>query len=411
VKILVVTQYFWPEGFRINDLVTGLVDRGHEVTVLTGKPNYPSGKIFPEYLQDPSAFASYNGIPVVRIPMLARGARAITLLFNYTSFALCASLIGAFKLRGRKFDAIFVYEPSPISVGFPAIALRWLKKAPVAFWVLDLWPESLEATGAVRSKFVLRQVGKVVKFIYDRCDLILAQSRSFVPEIARFDQLPDKIAYFPSWADKVDCNVEEEPASEIPADREKFSIVFTGNIGEAQDFGAVLDAAEWLKHNKAVRWIIVGDGRMASWVRKEVERRQLQDCVLLPGRFPLERMRSFYMHADALLVSLKAEPIFSMTIPGKLQSYLAEGLPILAMLNGEGANVLTRARAGFASPAGNGAALAKSVLKMMSMSKHDRSQMGRNGLMLSEKDFNRDSRIDELSRLLEGLRFAQHNRQ
>nr|WP_281412878.1 glycosyltransferase family 4 protein [Rhizobium sp. BK196] len=220
--------------------------------------------------------------------------------------------------------------------------------------------------------------------------------------------MPDKITYFPSWADKVDRNIEEEPASEIPADREKFSIVFTGNIGEAQDFGAVLDAAESLKHNKAVRWIIVGDGRMASWVREEVDRRQLQDSVLLPGRFPLERMRSFYMHADALLVSLKAEPIFAMTIPGKMQSYLAEGLPILAMLNGEGADVLSRAGAGLASPAGNGAALAESVLKMMSMSNHDRSQMGRNGLMLSEKDFNRDSRIDELSALLESLRFAQH---
>ncbi|MBB3312276.1 glycosyltransferase involved in cell wall biosynthesis [Rhizobium sp. BK196] len=408
MKILVVTQYFWPEGFRINDLVTGLVDRGHEVTVLTGKPNYPSGKTFPEYLQDPSAFASYNGIPVVRVPMLARGARAITLLLNYASFALCGSLLGAFKLRGRKFEAIFVFEPSPISVGFPAIVLRWLKKAPVAFWVLDLWPESLEATGIVRSKFILKQVGKIVKFIYDRCDLILAQSRSFIPEISRFGQLPDKITYFPSWADKVDRNIEEEPASEIPADREKFSIVFTGNIGEAQDFGAVLDAAESLKHNKAVRWIIVGDGRMASWVREEVDRRQLQDSVLLPGRFPLERMRSFYMHADALLVSLKAEPIFAMTIPGKMQSYLAEGLPILAMLNGEGADVLSRAGAGLASPAGNGAALAESVLKMMSMSNHDRSQMGRNGLMLSEKDFNRDSRIDELSALLESLRFAQH---
>ncbi|TAV14335.1 glycosyltransferase family 4 protein [Rhizobium ruizarguesonis] len=406
MKILVVTQYFWPEGFRINDLVTGLVDRGHEVTVLTGKPNYPSGKIFPEYLKDPSAFASYNGIPVVRVPMLARGARAITLLLNFVSFALSGSLFGAFKLRGRKFDAIFVFEPSPISVGFPAIVLRWLKKAPVAFWVLDLWPESLEATGVVRSKFVLRQVGKIVKFIYGRCDLILAQSRRFIPEIGRFTQSPHKIAYFPSWADKVERKVEEKPAPEISADRKKFSIVFTGNIGEAQDFGAVLDAAEWLRHNKAVRWIIVGDGRMASWVREEVERRQLQDSFLLPGRFPLERMRSFYMHADALLVSLKAEPIFAMTIPGKLQSYLAEGLPILAMLNGEGADILSRARAGLASPAGNGAALAESVLKMMSMSSHDRSQMGRNGRELSASEFDRDMRIDELSTLLKRLRLS-----
>ncbi len=410
MKILVVTQYFWPEGFRINDLVTGLVDRGHEVTVLTGKPNYPSGKIFPEYLQDPSAFASYNGIPIVRVPMLARGARAITLLLNYASFALCGSLFGAFKLRGRKFDAIFVFEPSPISVGFPAIVLRWLKKAPVAFWVLDLWPESLEATGVVRSKLVLKQVGKIVKFIYDRSDLILAQSRSFIPEIVRFLQSPEKIAYFPSWADKVDRDIDEKPAPEVPTDSEKFSIVFTGNIGEAQDFGAVLDAAEILKHDERLRWIIVGDGRMAPWVRDEVKRRKLDNSVLLPGRFPLERMRSFYMHADALLVSLKAEPIFSMTIPGKLQSYFAEGLPVLAMLDGEGADVISRANAGLVAPAGSGAALAKTVLEMINMDQQDRLQMGRNGLELSEKDFNRDNRIDELSILLERLRLVKLNK-
>ncbi|MFS2179704.1 glycosyltransferase family 4 protein [Rhizobium pisi] len=406
MKILIVTQYFWPEEFRINDLAIGLVDRGHVVTVVTGKPNYPVGKTFEEYRKNPRAYSNYRGIPVVRVPMLARGSRSVTLLLNYLSFAFCASLVAPFKLRGMKFDAIFVFEPSPISVGFPAIVLRRLKKAPVAFWVLDLWPESLEATGVVRSKFVLRQVGKIVKFIYDRCDVILAQSRSFISEIARFNQPPSKIAYFPSWADKVDRNVEEKPAPEIPAGRGKFTIVFTGNIGEAQDFDAILDAAERLKHIKALRWIIVGDGRMALWLREEVGRRRLHDCVLLPGRFPLDRMRSFYMHADALLVSLKAEPIFAMTIPGKLQSYLAEGLPILAMLDGEGADVISRARAGLASPAGNGAALAESVVRMMGMNEQDRFQMGRNGLRLSETDFNRDIRIDELSTLLKSLRFA-----
>lgn len=408
MKILIVTQYFWPEEFRVNDLVSGLVDRGHHVTVLTGKPNYPTGRVFDAYRKDPSAYSVYHSIPVVRVPMFSRGTRAITLLLNYVSFALSGSILGPFKLWGMNFDAIFVFEPSPISVGFPALVLRWLKGAPVAFWVLDLWPESLEATGVVRSKFILRQVGRIVKFIYDRCDLILAQSRSFVPEIQRFNQSPNKIRYFPSWADKTDRTGRDHPAPEIPMDGEKFSVVFTGNIGEAQDFGAVLDAAELLKDNKAVRWVIVGDGRMASWVREEVCRRHLHESVLLPGRFPLERMRSFYLHADALLVSLKAEPIFSMTIPGKLQSYLAEGLPILAMLDGEGADVITRSSAGLASPAGNGTALAASVLKMMSMTEQERSQMGRNGFELSEAEFGRETRIDELDKLLENLIVPAH---
>ncbi|MHB0952146.1 MAG: glycosyltransferase family 4 protein [Allorhizobium sp.] len=403
MRILVVTQYFWPEGFRVNDLVSGLVERGHEVTILTGKPNYPSGQTFSEFRRNPSAYSCYEGCAVIRVPMIARGTRALTLLLNYASFAIAASTIGAFKLRGRKFDAIFVFEPSPVSVGIPAALLKWLKNAPLAFWVLDLWPESLEATGAVRSRFLLRQVGKIVKFIYDRCDLILAQSRGFVPAIGRLGQAPNKVVYFPSWADNVDRDPHEAAAPEIAEEMGRFSIVFTGNIGEAQDFPTILDAAEQLKDTGRVRWVIVGDGRMAPWVRSEVERRQLKETVLLPGRFPIERMPSFYRHADALLVSLKAEPIFALTIPGKLQSYLAEGLPILAMLDGEGADVVSRSGAGLASPAGDGAALAASVLDMMGMPHEERRRMGENGLRLSKTEFNRERRIDELVQMLHGI--------
>lgn len=402
MKILVVTQYFWPETFRVNDLVSGLVERNHEVTILTGKPNYPSGKVFDEYRADPSAFSRYEGCDVVRVPMVARGKRSLTLLLNYISFAFMASLLGPLRLRGRAFDAIFVFEPSPISVGFPAIVLRFLKKAPLVFWVLDLWPESLEATGAVRSKIVLRQVGRIVHFIYDRCDRILAQSRSFEKEIARFDQAAEKIIYFPSWADKP-ASSGASPECPIPVDPSRFTIVFTGNIGESQDFPTILDAAEMLR-DAAVRWLIVGDGRMAAWVKGEVERRDLGDSVLLPGRFPLEQMPAFYAAADALLVSLKAEAIFAMTLPGKLQSYLAEGLPILAMLGGEGADVVQRAACGLASPPGNAVALAASVRELLAMSEETRRKMGRNSLRLSRSEFDRDKRIDQLVEIFEMLK-------
>lgn len=401
MKILVVTQYFWPETFRINDLVNGLVERGHEVAILTGKPNYPAGDLYDEFRADPAAFSRYRGCDVIRAPMMARGRRSLTLLLNYFTFALMASIIGPWRLRGREFDAIFVFEPSPISVGFPAIVLRFLKKAPLAFWVLDLWPQSLEATGVVRSPFVLRQVGRVVSFIYDRCDLILAQSRSFVGEIVRFDQPQEKVVYFPSWADKVSPAAGAPPCP-IPDDPERFTIVFTGNIGEAQDFPTVLDAAEQLQEY-AVRWVIIGDGRMAGWVRAEVDRRGLSDIVLLPGRFPLEQMPAFYAKADALLVSLKAEPIFAMTLPGKLQSYIAEGLPILAVLAGEGAEVVIRSSCGLASPPGDASALAAAVRQMLEMPLDERKEMGQNGLRLSQTEFDRDMRVDQLVTLLKSL--------
>lgn len=396
MRLLVVSQYFWPENFRVNDLVTEFVARGHAVTVLTGWPNYPAGQVFPEFRAEPAAFAAFNGARVVRVPLLPRGQGGLRLALNYLSFAFSGMLAGAWKLRGQHFDAIFVFEPSPVTVGLPAIVQRWLKKAPVAFWVLDLWPETLEAIGVVRSRKVLDAVGALVGFIYRRCDLMLAQSRSFMPPIARYAGATE-VRYFPSWAEAVHEAAEAPPAPEVQSVPGAFTIVFTGNIGDAQDFPAVLDAAERVKARAPqVRWIIVGDGRMAAWVRDEVRRRGLQAQVLLPGRFPVERMPSFYRHADALLVSLKPEPIFAMTIPGKLQSYLAAGLPILAMLDGEGAQVVREAGAGLASPAGDAQALADAVLRLAALPPAERAAMGQRGRQLGATEFDRGRQIDKL---------------
>jgi hypothetical protein len=165
LRLLVVTQVFWPENFRINDLVTELARRGHEVTVLTGLPNYPEGELFPSYRRDASSYKRLNGAEIIRVPIFLRGQSRLRLALNYVSYAISAALLGSWKLRGRRFDAIFVYEPSPVTVGIPAVVLRWLKGAPVVFWVLDLWPNTLEAVGVVRSQLLLSAVCKVVYFI------------------------------------------------------------------------------------------------------------------------------------------------------------------------------------------------------------------------------------------------------
>ena len=186
MRLLIVSQYFWPENFRVNDLVAELVARGHDVTVLTGLPNYPTGKVFPEFKSARARFMEFEGAKVVRVPLWPRGRGRLSLVVNYASFAMSASVLGSWRLRGLKFDAIFAYEPSPVTVGIPAAVLRALKRAPVAFWVLDLWPETLQALGILRSSWGLSLVGRLVSFVYGRCDLILAQSRSFIPEIARY---------------------------------------------------------------------------------------------------------------------------------------------------------------------------------------------------------------------------------
>lgn len=399
MKILIVSQYFWPENFRINDLTQELVQRGHRVTVLTGIPNYPAGTVFDSYRQNPKAFEHYCGAAVLRIPMLARRQGVVRLFLNYLSFVLGGCLCGPWRLRGQQTDVIFVFGLSPVTLALPAILFGRLMRAPVVMLVLDLWPETLGALGVVRSPRVLGWVGHLVKFIYERCTLVLGQSRGFLESIASYCSDTQKIHYFPSWAEEVFCQTGL-PAPEVPVREDMFTVLFAGNIGEAQDLPAVLSAAESLKQNAGIRWLIVGDGRKSVWLQDEVDRRGLQGCVLLLGRFPVERMPSFYAHADALLVSLKKDPVFSMTIPGKVQSYLMAGVPLLGMLDGDGAKVIREANAGLVCSAGDAGGLAAAVLEMATMSADQRHQLGMNGRAYAQKEFERGSLMDRLEALL-----------
>lgn len=410
MRLLVVTQYFWPENFRINDLVAELVRRGHQVTVLTGLPNYPEGRIFSHFRENPAHYRQYEGADVVRVPMIPRGKGALRLMLNYLSFSVSAVVLGLWKLRGRTIDAIFVYEPSPVTVGLPAVALRAVKHAPMAFWVQDLWPETLKAIGVVQSPLILRAVGRLVSFIYQHCDLILAQSHSFIPQIRKYAPLSCPVEYFPGWAEALFDARTVAAATEVPIKPGSFNVIFAGNIGEAQDFPAILAAAEALKNYTHIRWLIIGDGRMSEWVASEISRRELQSCVLMLGRYSLSRMPSFFMHAQTCLVSLKDEPIFSMTIPSKLQCYLASGIPVVAMLNGEGADVVRNSGAGFACAAGDHEGLAAAVLRLSLLSEQELEAMGRRGLALSATEFDRETLIGRLEGWMDGLRLADNSR-
>lgn len=404
MNILVVSQYFWPENFRINDLVREWTTQGHQVTVLTGVPNYPEGEVFAEYRQDPARFGQFEGALVHRVPMLARASGSLRLMLNYASFAVSACVAGPWKLRGSHPDVIFVFEPSPVTVGLPAVLLGRLKHCPVVFWALDLWPETLAAVGVVRNPRALAAVGRLVRFIYNRCTLVLGQSRSFLPSMARHCDDPSKVRYFPSWAEDVFQERSATPAPEIPPAPGSFDVLFAGNVGDAQDFPAILDAAERLKHRDDIRWLIVGDGRRSGWVEAQVKERGLDHRVLLLGRFPVERMPSFYVAADALLVSLKKDPTFSMTIPGKVQSYLLAGRPIIGMLDGEGADVIERAQAGMVCPAGDGAALAATVERLAALPAETRDRMGASGQAYARAEFDRSTLVNRLQSLLEEAR-------
>ena len=388
MKVLIVSQYFWPENFRINDLSSALVERGHKVTVLTGLPNYPDGRIFPGYKIWKRGGEQHRGVKIYRVPLSPRGdGGGIRLFFNYISFVLSASILGPLLCRGR-YDCILVYEPSPVTIGLPAIVMKQVNRAPILFWVQDLWPETLAATGAVRSKPALRIVGKLVQYIYQRCDLILVQSRAFTPSIQKFGICRERIAYFPNSAESFYRPVTTETADRLAAKlRDGFRIMFAGNIGVAQDFETILDAVDILKNDMEIQWVILGDGRMRRWVEYEIERRGLGNNIQLLGRYPAEEMPKFFSHADALLVTLKKDPIFALTIPAKVQSYLACAKPIIAAIDGEGATIINEAAAGLVSPSENPFELAAIVKKMYRMPKIAREQMGISGRKYFEEHF------------------------
>jgi glycosyltransferase involved in cell wall biosynthesis len=399
VRVLIITQYFWPEDFRINDLALGLKQRGWDVSVLTGKPNYPQGRYFDGYGFLKRSHDRYEGIQVVRIPLIPRGGGgALRLMLNYLSFALLASVLAPLRCRER-YDAIFVYEPSPVTVGIPAIVLKKIRHAPIFFWIQDLWPESLSATGMVRSPLILRSVERLVRYIYNRCDCLLVQSRAFTDPVKKHGVEQSRIAYFPNCAEELYQPVSlPEGSSEYSLLPTGFRVMFAGNIGSSQDFETILAAAERIRTYKDIHWIILGDGRMATWVKQEIQRRGLSNSVHLLGKFPVSSMPKFFSLADVMLVTLKRDPIFALTIPSKIQSYLACGRPIIAALDGEGARIVEESGAGVAVPAEDSTALADALLNIYRMLPHQRAAMGTSGRSYFLANFERNMLLDRLDR-------------
>jgi colanic acid biosynthesis glycosyl transferase WcaI len=391
VKVLVVSQYFWPETFRVNEIVSELCARGHDVAVLTGRPNYPQGVIDPDFRAAPERFSTYAGASVLRVPLRPRGSGNLRLVLNYFSFVFWGCLLGPWLLRGRKFDAIFVFETSPITAALPAILMKWIKRAPLSMWVLDLWPDTLKAVGIVKTERALWAAGLLCRFIYHHCDLILGQSRAFVEPIRRWTGSTEKFRYFPAWSEEVfdSAGQAAAPAADLAPHAGCFNILFAGNIGDAQDFPSVLQAAQLTRDRTDIRWLILGDGRAAPQVKADIERLGLAETVFMLGRHPVERMPNFFAGADALFVSLKPDPIFGMTIPGKVQSYLASGKPLLGMLDGEGARLIEDAGAGLVAPAGDAAALARRAIALAELPPAERARMGANGPRYCAQHFKR----------------------
>ena len=402
MKILLLSQYFWPETFIINDLVRKLTEQGHEVVVATAKPNYPGGDVFEGYKAwgiQREQFA--ESVDVIRVPLWPRGrGGSKNLILNYLSFVITGFFLLPWLLRGRKFDSIVVFAMSPITQVIPAIPLKWLKRAHLAAWIQDLWPESLAATGFVRNPLMLRMVGWMVKGIYACCDTLLLQSYAFFDPVARYASR-SKLVYYPNSIELPSDNAAqpEIPRQLIDELKENFCVVFAGNIGIAQSIETVVEAAELLRQHSKLKFVLVGSGSRFEWVKERKAALGL-DNLVLAGRFPMDAMPQIFEHSSALLVSLRDEEIFSYTIPSKVQAYLAAGKPIIASLRGEGARVIEEAGAGKACEPENANALVESILTLMSLSPAERQKMGSAGRLYFNEHFDMGRQAERLIEIL-----------
>lgn len=387
MKILIVSQYFYPENFKVNDIAFDFVKKGHKVTVLTGKPNYPQGKFYEGYGFFSKRKETINGVNVIRVPLFPRfDGRGMHLAINYFSFIFFSFFAVYFRIKGS-YDVIFSHLPSPLTSAIPGIWLKRKFNAPLVLWVLDLWPESVSANSNIKGGFVLRKLKKIIQFIYNNTDKILVSSNTFkISIIENFKIEEAKIDYFPNWAEDVFTKDQKENFS-IPEFPDGFNILFAGNLGDSQDFESILKAA---KHSQGeINWILVGDGRKSKWIKSKIEQENITNVYPL-GRFPLKTMPSFFKKADAMLVSLKDEPTFALTIPAKIQAYMASSKIILGMLNGEGKDLINNSGCGLAVAAGDFRELVKKGKEIKNLSKEKTHDMEKLSFLYYTENFSKN---------------------
>lgn len=399
MRILILSQYFWPENFRINDLALDLQKNNIDVTVLTGYPNYPDGSVFEEFKKNKKSFNTLNDISITRVPIVPRGKGKIQLALNYLSFIFSASTIGIWKLRKKKFDYIIFFGTSPTTSGIPAVLFSKIFNAPLITWILDIWPETLSALGTVKSRFILNALSYIVGIIYKNSKYILGQSEIYLEKINEIAKDKNKLVCFPNW---IETDLEKIDTT-MPGNYQKsssFELLFAGNFGEAQDFPSLLKTIEILK-DEDICWNFLGSGRILDNFKKDLKVMGLIEKVNFYDPVPLQEVKNYFDKADALILSLQKKPLFEITVPGKLQSYMVASKPILAMIDGEANSIITKSNCGFASEAEDAKGFAKNILKLALMSEDERYILGKNGRDYAINNFSKAKVLNALYEILQ----------
>lgn len=385
MKILVICQYYYPEPFRISDICEELVRRGHEVTVITGIPNYPEGEIYADYKNRQKRHEVINGVKVFRCSTIPRRKGAVYRFLNYYSYSVSSTSF--VKKMDNNFDIVLINQLSPVMMSKAGIFYSKKHKKPCVLYCLDLWPESLVAGGISRESAIFKHYNQVSKKIYQAVDGLFVTSKMFINFLSdTFGIDKKRIKYLPQYAEMFFHPVEEVKS------KKTFDFVFAGNIGEIQSIETIINAADILK-NEPVYWHIVGNGSDLERLKNLTKRKMLNNVVFY-GRKPVEEMLDYYAMADAMLVTLKADPVLSLTLPGKVQSYMAVGKPIIGAINGETKTVIEEANCGFCGEAEDSNQLADNIRKFMNYT--NKEQLGINARKYYEKHFTKNRFMNKL---------------
>ena len=399
-RLLVISQYFYPEQFRINDLCKEWVKRGYDVTVVTGIPNYPTGKFFKGYSWLKKRKEEYEGIHIIRLPLIPRGHSSLMLALNYVSFVISGWFWSHFTRV--KADKVFIFEVSPMTQALVGVWDKRRKKVPCFIYVQDLWPENVEIVTGIHNKRIIHAIDKMVDYIYRNCELILATSPSFVKRIEKRESAwrnkKSKVKYWPQYAEDFYKPAARKPLSDMPQD-DSFKIAFTGNIGYAQGLDILPKTAVILKE-KGINcsFIIIGDGRYRETLEREIHAADVQDMFYMLGRKKPEEIPDYLAWCDVTFISFADNSLFEMTIPAKLQSYMACGILILASASGETKRIVQEADCGLVCKMGDAEALAEGIEIFKATKAERQKEMGNNALLYYEKKFNKKKLLDEIEK-------------
>lgn len=405
LKILISSMHFSPENFRINDIAKEWVARGYEVSVLTGYPNYPEGSLYPGYSRKLVFTEKILGVEVIRIPILLRGNSILRLILNYASFVI-SGLIWALVSRSKP-DVVFIFATSPIMQAIPPTFFAHMRRIPSVIYVQDLWPENVEAVYGIKSPFVKKPIEWIARSIFKRSSKILVPSPSFIEAIARHEVAAAKIVFWPQHAEmiaeKAEARTPEKP----------FKMIYAGNIGKAQRLDTLVHAVGVLSTKGVtpadLQINILGDGRDKANVLALIEQKDLHPYFNFLGTVGASEVPGFLRQNDLCYLSLQDSMIFNMSIPAKLQTYLASGVPTLASARGEVEKILLASEAGRCVPPGNADALAQALLAFIQQPTALTQEMGQKGLRYCQEHFSKTKLFQEMDQLFASISSKQRD--